>query len=44
MLLMLLYVVVPMPGRLFEGDYSTVILDKDGEILRAASDGFVSLR
>lgn len=34
-LLMLLYVVVPLPRPLFKGDYSTVIMDEEGEILRA---------
>jgi len=32
--LWLLYLVIPIPNPLFKNDYSTVVLDKDGQILR----------
>ena len=33
--LILLYIIVPLPDPLFEKDYSTVVTDEKGEILRA---------
>jgi penicillin-binding protein 1C len=34
-LVLLVYVLVPLPEPVFGGDYSTVVLDEEGEILRA---------
>ena len=35
LVLLLLYLAIPLPNPLFPQDYSTVVLDRDGQILRA---------